>query len=373
MPRQLLKKRKDGRYVCRYKDQYFYAEKPEDALAARIKYIEECNNGSSAPAAITVGEYAAYWLPVHKANVAIKTYNDYAKQINVLIEKLGGYQLSSITPSQIKEVYTHYIGYSASTIKRARMLYIAIWDTAIEDGYTNSNPAKNKKALPHKGTVGSHRALTPEEDKIIIDTPADFRLAVLVMRYAGLRRGEVLSLNIDKDVDFRRKVIRVHEAIRFKGNQPVKTTPKTEAGIREVPLFEILENELKDHHGLVAPSAKGKTMSESAFKSAWDKYINCIETRLNGCHKRWYGHTKQHKKMLEQDEKLPDWIPFKIRPHDLRHSYCTMLRDAGVEMKLAMRWMGHADEKMILRIYDHITEDRIENAISEVEEMIKVK
>ena len=71
MPRQLLKKRKDGRYVCRYKDQYFYAEKPEDALAARIKYIEECNNGSSAPAAITVGEYAAYWLPVHKANVAI--------------------------------------------------------------------------------------------------------------------------------------------------------------------------------------------------------------------------------------------------------------------------------------------------------------
>ena len=371
MPRQSLKQRKDGRYVCRYHDKYFFGATQSEAIAARNRYIVECESGKASPAPITVGEYAAYWLPIHKAGVSVKTYNDYVKQVNVLIEKLGSFPLSSITPSQIKDVYTHYLGYSASTIKRARMLYVAIWDTAIEDGYATSNPAKNKKAAPHKGTVGSHRALTPEEDKIIIDTPAEFRLAVMVMRYAGLRRGEVLSLNIDKDVDFERKIIRVHEAIRFKGNKPVSATPKTAAGIREVPLFQILEDELKGHHGLIAPSAKGKTMSESAFKSAWDKYINCIETRLNGCHKRWYGHTKKHKKLLEQGEKLPDWISFNIRPHDLRHSYCTMLRDSGVEMKLAMRWMGHSDEKMILRVYDHITESRVEQAISGVEAKIK--
>ena len=47
-----------------------------------------------------------------------------------------------------------------------------------------------------------------------------------------------------------------------------------------------------------------------------------------------------------------------IRPHDLRVSYCTMLRDAGVDLKQAIIWMGHADEKMILRIYDQPGEER---------------
>jgi hypothetical protein len=35
-----------------------------------------------------------------------------------------------------------------------------------------------------------------------------------------------------------------------------------------------------------------------------------------------------------------------------------MLRDAGVDLKQAIIWMGHADEKMILRIYDQPGEER---------------
>lgn len=43
-----------------------------------------------------------------------------------------------------------------------------------------------------------------------------------------------------------------------------------------------------------------------------------------------------------------------------------MLRDAGVDLKLAMRWMGHADEKMILRVYDHVSEFRTQQAMADV-------
>jgi len=35
-------------------------------------------------------------------------------------------------------------------------------------------------------------------------------------------------------------------------------------------------------------------------------------------------------------------------------------------MKLAIRWMGHADEKMILLIYDHITDLRIQSAVKSI-------
>lgn len=94
---------------------------------------------------------------------------------------------------------------------------------------------------------------------------------------------------------------------------------------------------------------------------------------LNGHQKRWHHrmngdrerfpelHDRMDALLAVGDEeqaealRLQDWQTFDIRPHDLRHSFCTMLRDNGVDIKLAMRWMGHADEKMILRIYDHIT------------------
>ena len=65
-----------------------------------------------------------------------------------------------------------------------------------------------------------------------------------------------------------------------------------------------------------------------------------------------------------------DWRPWTVRPHDLRHSFCVMLRDAGVDLKLAIRWMGHADEKMILRIYDHVSAMRIESAVRSMNDMI---
>ena len=64
---------------------------------------------------------------------------------------------------------------------------------------------------------------------------------------------------------------------------------------------------------------------------------------------------------------LPPWIEFNIVPYDLRHSFCVMCRDAGVEMNTCRKWMGHADAKMILRVYDSVSEDRSEQERKKVE------
>jgi integrase len=59
--------------------------------------------------------------------------------------------------------------------------------------------------------------------------------------------------------------------------------------------------------------------------------------------------------------------PVNIRPHDLRHTYCTILADSGVSIKQALVWMGHSDEKMILHVYDHITDRRTQESLDLVE------
>lgn len=345
MPRQTLKQRKDGRYKCVYKGVQFYGATQSEALAARAAYIrdEEQQLKHTQP---TVREYATSWLPIHRANVSSKTYNDYAKQVDALIAKIGDKYLRAVTPTDIKSVYMHYVGYSDSTIKRARILYKGIFRSAVADGYIHVNPCDDVQAQPHKGTVGTHRAISEAERKAIHGTIHRLRPAVMVMLYAGLRRGEAMALNIDRDVDFAKKVIHVREAVRFESNQPILTSPKTEAGEREIPMIDILASELRGKHGLLLPSANGTLCSDTAFRRAWDSYLRAIGT-------------------------IPG-AEAPIRPHDLRHSYCTMLRDAGVDLKIAMQWMGHADKDMILKIYDHITPKRVETSVSHLNDfMIK--
>jgi integrase len=348
MPRpkkQVLKARKDGRFCCKYKGIQFMGNSSDEALAARDEYKRQETAGELTQAmGPTVGEYAAAWLPLHKADVSSKCYNDYAKQLEALLPVIGGKRLYEITVDDAAAVWRHYAGYSASTVHRAKMLFVSLFDTAIENELCRKNPFRAKHAQPPKASAGSHRALEPEEMALIRSTPHRMQLPAMVMMCAGLRRGEVLALTRD-DLDFAAGVIHVRRAVRFDGNRPVIVDPKTEAGARDVPILSILRPMLDCAPEIICPSAAGQTMTDTAFRRAWDSYLLALS--------RAAGH------------------PVSIRPHDLRHTYCArFLRDAGVDMKQAMIWMGHADEKMILRIYDHVGEARTRASISQVENML---
>ncbi|MBP5727062.1 MAG: site-specific integrase [Clostridia bacterium] len=343
MPAKSLKPRADGRYVCKYKGKSFYGRSSDEAKQLRKEYIKAEQAGRALRRELTVREYALKWLPLYKSSVSEKCYNDYAKQIEALFPYIGNKHLAAVTVDDAAAVWQHYAGYSASTIKRARMLYIALFDTAIENELCHKNPFKSKFTQPPRGSSGSHRALTESEIDLILSTPHRFQLAVLVMLFAGLRRGEVLALSAD-DIDLDHDLIMVNKAVRYDSNQPIIADPKTEAGVRAIPIFSRLRPFLQNHIGLIAPDTFGRVMSEVAFRNAWASYIRALSSAA--------GH------------------PVNIRPHDLRHTYCTMLVDAGVPLKQAMSWLGHADEKMILRVYDHVHQSRTSASIKQVEKLL---
>ena len=85
-----------------------------------------------------------------------------------------------------------------------------------------------------------------------------------------------------------------------------------------------------------------------------------METAINGIDRRWYGRTKAHKAIIAAGESLPPWVSFTVTPYDLRHSFATMCRSMQppIEIHTVIAWMGHADSKMILSVYDSVTDDR---------------
>ena len=347
MPRQkkqVLKQRSDGRYACRYKDQWFMGKTSDEALAAREEYKRREIRGelTPAPAAPTVGQYILIWLPLHKANISQKCYDDYAKQLDALAAVIGEKALSDVTVDDAASVWLHYKTYSASTIHRAKMLYVNLFDTAIENDLCRKNPFRAKNAQPPDAPSGSHRQLEKWEIDLVRSTDHRFRPAAMVMLYAGLRRGEALALTGD-DIDLDAGVIHVRRSLRFVGNRPELVDPKTDAGARDVPIPKTLRPYLQEISGSagIAPSASGELMTSSAFRSCWASYLRALSVAAGR--------------------------PVHIQTHDFRHTYCTMLADAGISLKQAIIWMGHADEKMILKIYDHAGVKRYQDSVQKME------
>lgn len=58
-------------------------------------------------------------------------------------------------------------------------------------------------------------------------------------------------------------------------------------------------------------------------------------------------------------------------PHQLRHTYATMLYSAGVDILTAQRLLGHASPQVTLEIYTHLEKQKKQVSIQAFEEHIK--
>ena len=373
MPRQKkqkLKRRKDGLFVCRYKDQYFYGKDPEEALERREEYKRLESQAVISSSAVR--EYAEKWLPRARPNISPSTMTGLKIHLEKLCRVIGDIRLDEIVPSHIKQVYTQeYLGLSNSYIKAGKQLFCSLFDSAVADGIIRTNPARDRTAKPHKGTEGGHRAITDQERKWINTYCHDHRAypAIITMLYAGIRPQEAKALTIEKALDG--DVLHITESAHRNGNNQYEITGKgkTKNAIRDVPAFPPVKEALFNRKGLLITTAKGKQITATTWRNAIESYRTCMETAINGMHKRWYGKTKEHKAILEAGGKLPPWIEFTVVPYDLRHSFATWIRDHGVELHTAIEWMGHADATMIMKIYDEVTDNRSK---SEAEKVLKL-
>lgn len=59
--------------------------------------------------------------------------------------------------------------------------------------------------------------------------------------------------------------------------------------------------------------------------------------------------------------------PCEVRPHQLRHSYCSNLYRAGIDLKTAQYLMGHATIQMTANVYTHMEKDDASASLIQLE------
>ena len=68
---------------------------------------------------------------------------------------------------------------------------------------------------------------------------------------------------------------------------------------------------------------------------------------------------------------LIDEIGFDFDWHSLRHTYASILYEAGVDTLTAKELLGHSDVKTTMGIYTHLFERGKKHSISKLDEFLK--
>ena len=153
--------------------------------------------------------------------------------------------------------------------------------------------------------------------------------------FTGLRRGEMVALT-PEDIDLNNRIINVNKSTYYKNNQAIiKSTKNGE--IRQVPIFDII------YSGLI------KRMNNKYLFTGIDKNKMCSEQCL--------------KRKLEKTCKQ---VGYKFTYHQCRHTFITLMYNAGIDVKQAQKWSGHKDINVLLNIYTHLEQKKNNENISKM-------
>jgi integrase len=274
---------------------------------------------------ITLAEYAETWL--RGREIKPRTRGEYRSL-------LGNKPLSALLPVDVRMWYAALDPTTKTRRAHAYALLRTILGTAVTDELIEANPAHIRGAGGYKRQHQIRPASLAELATITERMPARYRLMVLLASWCALRYGELAELR-RHDVDLDVGVIRVRRAVTWPDGKPLVSTPKSEAGARDVAIPPHIIGAIADHlsahaqpgtDGLLFPNTTGEQIHSGALYSVY--------------------------RPARAAAGRPD-----LRWHDLRHSGAVWAAQSGATVAELMDRLGHSTPGMALR-YQHVAEGR---------------
>lgn len=372
-----MKKAKDGFYrkTFTYEGKRYGARaNTQEQLFEKIVQMKaELKNGTKVVNENTLIKQWAYeWLETYKKDgVRPGTYDRYKRNIdNVIIPAIGNMRIKDVQQIHLQRIMNRLKGYSKDHTQKIQHMIYNIFERARKSRMISNNPADDLE-LPLTGLEASHRAITQEERKHILQLCETHRggLWVLTMLYCGLRPGETIPLTW-ADIDFKRAVLKVTKAYE-RATRDFKS-PKSKAGIREIPIPAALFEKFKAAYpedkpydfifqqcdNTKARKPNGKHHTETSLNRLWRDFKTCLDLSM--------GATYEERGQRKKTHIIVSAVSDDLVPYCLRHTYCTDLEAAGVPINVAARLMGHANILLTSKIYTHKSDAAFESAAAAI-------
>lgn len=298
-----------------------------------------------------------------KRSLKENSFRAYDSVINRIREDpFGQKQIRHVKLSDAKSwfVSLHDRGYKQNTIGVMQCVVRPAFEMAVDDDILRKNPFKFKLSdvVPRDAYVRT--ALSREQQEQYLQFFMEYGGGsyyddVVILLGTGLRVSELYGLT-KADIDFDRRCIHIHKQLCRMADKPYFVAPpKTSSGNRSIPMTDtvymafrrVLEN--RGH-----PKAEMMVDGYSSFlfldKDGKPKVAMHLENYMRGMRRKY---VKKHGNTLPS-----------VTPHVLRHTFCTNMQQAGIDVKSLQYLMGHSNVSVTLDVYTHTDFNAVQEAFT---------
>jgi integrase len=306
------------------------------ALARSLGKVEAGEVVHAADGRMTFGEFGEQWLAGRYGDRPSTRASRTSTFRACLVPELGDRPLARITASEVGATLAGLAdsGRTAGTVRNARQLAASILDAAVADRRLSRNPARELPRVKASKRASRSRALVVDPAEIaaaaaVIDPR--FRHVVLLAGLAGLRIAEIGGLRVG-DVDLLGRKLSISRQLVEVRGQLIEGPPKSDAGVRVVPIPAALADELApllagkadDEHVVAGPAGGSSRFRPSVYRRRF-----------------WWPAAAAIGR--------PD-----LRMHDLRHAAVSLWIRAKYDAKQVQTMAGHESIGITFDLYGHL-------------------
>jgi integrase len=331
------------------------AELARDQIDARLKLgqldVLEADQKPSPPTVPTFAEYAERWLEsVGAVRLRLSSLEQYRVRLKLrLLPTLGPLPLIGITRETVRNLIGEMVRLgnfrsqgqspSRSTLRETLGTLSAILTTAEEDGLIPTNPARRMgRNIAATGTVEARDIEVFDREELMKllevterDSP-EFYPLVLCLARTGMRTGEAFALAW-QDIDWKNRAIFVRRSRRRNRISEPKNGKVRRAdmsaqlaavlrGLKSIQEAEAVVRGVEPPER-VFNAPDGGPVREDVFRRFWVALLRRTEVRYR-------------------------------KPHTLRHTFASLLLEAGEPILYVQQQLGHHSPAFTLRVYGHL-------------------
>jgi len=260
---------------------------------------------------------------------ALRSY-DLGMEARVL-PVLEGVMVCHLELRDFQDLADHLLadGHDPSTIRNTFLGVRALYRRAVARGEVSVNPTAGLQ-LPAVRGRRDRIASVNEADMLLAVLPAGDQALWSTAFFAGLRRGELMALDVSHVFDATGVAGTIEVERSYDPVAGEYITPKSHAGTRRVPVSQELRGYLAAHQ-LKLGRRTGLLFGRTATQPFDDRALKVRAEKA--------------------------WNPAGLTPitlHEARHTYASLLIAAGINTKAISTYMGHASVTITLDCYGHL-------------------
>jgi integrase len=297
-------------------------------------------------------KFLQHWLDeCVKTRCRPRTFTLYRQQVQThIVPTIGAIPLNRLTPQEIQQrliAAKLEEGLSGRTVRHIRAVLRSALTQAEKWLLIPRNVAKLTEPPRKKRRIAT--IFTPEQASRFVGACEGHRLGGLFIAILafGVRLGEALGVKWE-DVDLERRTVFIRRALQrvetADGSTELRLVePKSDTSYRVVSIPASVGPELVRHR---ARQSQERRLASERWRNTGLVFASTIGTPLDERNVR-----REFYALLKANE-LP-----RIRIHDLRHSYATILLAAGEHPKVVQELLGHSSVQLTLDTYSHLLPD----------------